>query len=96
MPKRLPIKIARDIGKKSDLKQVIIIAWDGTLTHVVTWGKTLDDCIGAAAAGNAYKVALGFPPEKCKDMPARAKKEVERREAKLMLQAAAAVLTCRW
>jgi|ERR1017187_854111 hypothetical protein len=67
MPQRLPIKAARNIGKEYDCKQVIVIAWDGELTHIVTWGKTIYDCDQAARGGNKLKEKWGWP--ECNDQP---------------------------
>ena len=74
MPKRIPIKAAKDLAKEYDLKQVILCAWDGKLTHIVTYGKTLEDCDQAAQGGNKIKKALGWPEELCSDEPSRVKK----------------------
>lgn len=71
--KRIPINTAQNIGESFGYTQVIITAFDketGT-THVTTWGKSLEDCEQAAVGGNFVKKALGWPPEKCNDKPAR-------------------------
>lgn len=74
--KRIPIKSAKDFGKTYDQDQVIIISYNNknNLISVVTWGKSLVDCEQAAIAGNSFKKSLGFPPEKCQDVPARIKR----------------------
>jgi len=59
--KRLPIKAARDVAKAYSLSQVILAAWDGERTHIVTYGKTTEDCAQAAMGGNKIKDALGWP-----------------------------------
>ena len=74
MPKRIPIKVAKDIANKHDLRQVILVAWDGKLTHVVTYGKTIEECDQAAVGGNLVKRALGWPESMCKEEPSRVKK----------------------
>lgn len=61
MPKRLPITDAKALAKKHSLRQVILLAWDGERTHVVTYGSTQEDCAQAAAGGNKVKAALGWP-----------------------------------
>jgi hypothetical protein len=71
MPKRIPIKAAKTIAKEYDCRQVILVAWDGERTHVVTYGQTLDECEQAALGGNMVKRALGFPEEMCNTKPAR-------------------------
>ena len=50
MPKRIPIAAAKEIADKHDLKQVLLIGWDGERVHVVTYGKTKKDCYLAAKA----------------------------------------------
>jgi len=74
--KRIPISVAKTIGQQYGYSQVIITAFDnkGGITHVTTWGSTLDQCEQAAIGGNFVKKALGWPPEKCNDKPARVKK----------------------
>jgi hypothetical protein len=50
MPKRIPIATAKMIAEKHNLKQVLLIGYDGELVHVVTYGKTKADCEAAAKA----------------------------------------------
>lgn len=50
MPKRIPIATAKYVAEKHDLKQVLLIGYDGELVHVVTYGKTKADCEAAAKA----------------------------------------------
>lgn len=50
MPKRIPISTAKLIAEKHNLKQVLLIGYDGELVHVVTYGKTKADCEAAAKA----------------------------------------------
>lgn len=50
VPKRIPISTAKEVAEKHDLRQVLLIGWDGELVHVVTYGKTKDDCAKAAKA----------------------------------------------
>ena len=75
MPKRVPIKAAKEIAEKYGLTQVILTAWDGQLMHVVTYGTTLEQCEQAAIGGNKIKRWLGFPKEMCDDVPTRIKKK---------------------
>jgi hypothetical protein len=70
--KRIPVKAASNIGKEYNAKQVILLVWDGELTHIVTWGKTVDDCSQAADGGNMLKQKWGWP--ECNDQPSRVKK----------------------
>ena len=71
--KRIPIQAAKNIGQEFGYTQVIITAFDKEtgITSVATWGKSQSDCEQAAVGGNFVKKALGWPPEKCNDKPAR-------------------------
>lgn len=75
MPKRIPIKAAKTLAEKYDLDQVIITAWDGERMHVVTYGRSLEDCKQAAQGGNFVKKALGFPEELCNEVPSRVRRK---------------------
>lgn len=75
MPKRIPIAAAKRLADEQKCSQVIIVAWDGERMHVVTYGKTREDCAQAARGGNVVKSALGFPDGKCRDAPARGREE---------------------
>lgn len=48
--KRIPVATAKEVAQKHDLKQVLLIGWDGERVHVVTYGKTKADCDAAAKA----------------------------------------------
>ncbi len=61
MTKTIPIAAAKRLAEEFDLRQVIIAAWDGKLTHITTYGKSLVDCDQAADGGNLIKRALGWP-----------------------------------
>ena len=50
MPKRIPIAAAREVSQRYDLKQVLLIGWDGERVHIVTYGQTKADCAAAAKA----------------------------------------------
>jgi hypothetical protein len=75
--KRIPISVAKRVSEEYGMNQVIIVTWDdiNKVTHVVTYGKSVEECIQAAQGGNFVKKALGWPEELCKDMPARAKRK---------------------
>lgn len=73
--KRLPIKVAKDVSRLFGLDQVCVIAWDGTRSHVVTYGKNGEQCRQAALLGDKIKTMLGWPdvekhptinPDKCR------------------------------
>src|SRR5882724_736385 len=72
MPKRIPIEVARFACEAAECRQVILCAWDGKLTHIVTYGKTVEDCAQAAQGGNYLKQKWGWP--ECNDQPSRVKK----------------------
>lgn len=72
--KRIPIQAAKDVAKKYKLKQVVMILLDEqNISHVVTYGKTLEDCYMAAESGNNIKRHMGFPEELCNEVPRRIK-----------------------
>jgi hypothetical protein len=73
MPKKLPIACAKRLALGYGLRQVIIIALNAEddTAHVVTYGKSLEDCRLAAEAGNNLKRHMGWPEELCAAEPAR-------------------------
>lgn len=74
MPKRVPIKAAKDVGREHGLTQVILLGWDGERTHVVTWGNTVEACDQAAQGGDRVKKALNWPDDLLGDEPHRVRK----------------------
>lgn len=73
MPRRIPVRAAKQIAQEFDCRQVILLAWDGKLTHVVTYGKSMEDCDQAAQGGNKLKKHLGWP-DSLHDFPPRVKR----------------------
>ena len=75
--KRLPIEAGKLIANKYSQNQVIIVTWDKKdgLVHTVSFGKTKEDCKQAAQGANMVRAALGFPDDKCHEVPARIKNE---------------------
>jgi hypothetical protein len=71
MPDHIPIDVAKGIAESQGCSQVILLAWDGTTAHVVTYGKSIEDCAQAAEGGNRIKQGLGWPDSKCHDEPER-------------------------
>lgn len=71
--KKIPISAAKEISKKYGQTHVIIVTWDreDNRSHVVTYGKSVDDCKQAAQGGNLVKKALGWPDKLCHAKPAR-------------------------
>ena len=77
MANRLPISAAKKLAQEYSLREVIIIArneHDDT-AHVVTYGKSLEDCRLAAESGNNLKRHMGWPEELCSAMPSRLKRK---------------------
>jgi hypothetical protein len=72
MPKIIPVSVARRIAAETKSRQVIVLAWDGERTHIVTYGVTVEDCVQAADGGNALKKKFGWP--ECNDQPPRMKR----------------------
>jgi len=72
MPNRIPIEAAKELSKKYNLEQVILCAWDGKLTHVTTYGTTVEACDQAAMGGNRVKDALNWP-QSLHTVPSRVK-----------------------
>jgi hypothetical protein len=70
MPRRIPIKAAKEFARAYGLRQVILCAWDGERTHVVTYGASVEDCDRAAQGGDRIKAALGWP-ETLNTVPSR-------------------------
>ena len=83
MPNRIPVSAAKAVGEAHNCQQVILLAWDGKLTHVVTWGKTTEDCAQAATGGNLLKEKWGWP--ECNDQPPRVR-ALERKILELQLR----------
>ena len=74
--KKIPISAAKEIANKFDQDPVILVTFSKKtgLTHVVTYGKTKEECIQAAQGGNIIKRdVLKWPAEECVAAPARSK-----------------------
>ena len=59
----IPVKAAKKLAEEHGLQQVIIFAWDGSQTHVVTYGDTVEACAVAAAGANKIKQGWAWPEE---------------------------------
>lgn len=65
MSRKLPVKMTEKIAKEYDLRQVVVIAFDGESQHCVTYGRTKMECEKAAAAGKFWGQILRLDdPEK--------------------------------
>jgi hypothetical protein len=65
----IPVKAAKALAEEHKLSQVIVFAWDGKQTHVVTYGKTVEDCAQAAAGANKIKQGWGWPESTLAEPP---------------------------
>lgn len=73
-PKRIPISTAKAVANlHPHLRQVILVAWDGSRTHVVTYGRSVEECDQAAIGGDRVKAALGWPASLQGAAPSRVK-----------------------
>lgn len=59
------LEAAEQLAVDYQFHQVILLAWDGRLTHVATFGQTVEDSAQAAEGGNRIKRALGWPERMC-------------------------------
>ncbi len=77
---RIPISAAKGISKQYNVPEVVIFAYDPDtgIQHVTTYGKTKDQCIDAAKAGNYLKKSLGWSEDKCHAEPSREKKSTKK------------------
>jgi NAD(P)-dependent dehydrogenase (short-subunit alcohol dehydrogenase family) len=75
----IPIEAAKKFAEEQGCTQVIIAAWDGERTHIVTYGKTVEDCAQAAEGGNKIKEALQWPKD-LRAEPARVQALLDRIE----------------
>jgi len=79
--KPVTISVAKRISKECEKDVVVIIAFDRKYHQqcVATYGKSLQDCIEAAAFGNGIKRnVLKWPEKECNAKPARQiKKEMK-------------------
>lgn len=75
---RIPINAAKSISKKYEYPEIVIFAYDPETgkQHVTTYGKTKDQCIDAAKAGNFLKRSLGWPEDQCHAKPKRQKRRL--------------------
>lgn len=72
--KRIPVSDAKHFGEKNNQTQVLILCRgaDG-FDHVVTWGKSVEQCDEAAIMGNRLKTMLGWSSNTSAE-PSRIKK----------------------
>lgn len=60
---RIPIQTLKDLAKIYDLSHLILFAHhpESKDDHIVTYGKSVEDCSQAADFGNLIKDLLGWP-----------------------------------
>lgn len=70
---RVAISAARKIAEDYGQDQVVVVTFDKRrgVTHVVTYGRTVEECEQAAFGGNKVKAALGWPESLQHAAPAR-------------------------
>lgn len=85
---RLPITAVKQLADEYGMSQVIVFGWDGELTHVATYGKSVEDCDVAARGANAIKRNWNWP-EQLMSEPSRVK--ALRAEIKALKQELAAL-----
>ncbi|MEN6434172.1 MAG: hypothetical protein ABFD06_15170 [Smithella sp.] len=75
--KEITISMAEKISKETGYDEIVIFGYNpiSKQQHVTTFGKTKEQCIDAAKAGNFLKKALGWPDELCKSKPNLKNKE---------------------
>lgn len=61
MPEHIPHETLQAYATGLGLDMAVLVAFDGAITHVVTWGKTTEDSDVAAQGGDRVKHALGWP-----------------------------------
>ena len=69
--KPIAISAAKEISLKYNYPEIVIFAYDPKtgMQHVTTYGKTKEQCLDAAKAGNYLKRALGWPEKLCNAKP---------------------------
>lgn len=66
---KIAIKDLKELAQLRKLKQVIVFGWDGSQTHVATYGETIEDCAKAAAGANKIKSGWGWPESNLVEPP---------------------------
>lgn len=63
--RRIPLTAAKDLANDYDLSQVILVAFDRTdgSTHVVTYGRTIQDTRQASEGADWVMHAMGWRTE---------------------------------
>ena len=91
---RLPVKALKELANRYGYSVVVVYAYEpkNRMSHVATWGRSIELCDQAAEWGNKMKDALGWPeslhgePSRVKKLRARVKeleKEIEALKAEV-------------
>ena len=81
----IPIERVASLAEEFGHRQIIVLAWDGKLANIVTWGDSIDYSDMAAEGGNRLKDCLGWPKKLRAESP-----RVTKLRADLALQTALA------
>lgn len=73
---KIPIKAVKEFAEKHDLNMCVVFGQGNRAQHVITWGKTIEECSWAADLGNKMKQGLGWNKH-LDSQPARVKKLME-------------------
>jgi len=82
----IPVSTLQALAETLQLRQVILVAWDGDTTHVVTYGGTAEDSANAAAGGNRVKTMLDWPASLQSESPKVAALEKELADLKAKME----------
>ena len=63
---KIPIKALQELAKKYGLTHTVLLGYDGSKQHVVTYGSNKENCLQSADAGNKLKKAIGWPESEIK------------------------------
>lgn len=79
---KIPVRAAKTVAHQYGLKQCLLIGWDGELAHVVTYGRTKEDCEAAAKAqdfwtGKIREFAFSDELSRLRDALAKARVALE-------------------
>lgn len=62
MAKKIPVKMAKEVCKKYNLDEVVILCRDKKNNqHIVTYGSTEEFCENAGKSGDMLKKVLAWP-----------------------------------
>lgn len=60
MPDKIPYEKAEKFARENECKVVVILAWDGSNSHVVTWGESAEQSDFAADTGHQMRCVLNW------------------------------------